>query len=126
MDYRTKCSESSDGDDKSDIGEHTKEEEQEDEGPRGKQQCPSPVTFASTTTVATKIRTTAVKAHTAPISQTTAKVHKPFVPIDFESMRRGFLQGGVNTKTTNSAGSTFSVTMTVLKYHCHIVLIYYG
>jgi hypothetical protein len=91
------------------IGDH---DEWEDEAPIDKRwhpRIPSPVTFAATTSVATKLRT-AVKAHTMnSISQTNAKVHKPFVPIDFETMRHGLLQGGVNTKTTNSAGTSIFI-----------------
>ena len=64
----------------------------------------------STTTIATRgrIADTSLKSSLARAAATVAKIHKPFVPLDLEAIRQGFLEGGVKSTDGNSTSSMSS------------------
>jgi hypothetical protein len=66
--------------------------------------------FRSTTTIATRGRVadTSLKSSLAQAAATVSRMHKPFVPLDFEAIRQGFLEGGVKSTDGNSKSSTSS------------------
>jgi len=92
-------------DERSDVGDRDW-----DGGPEGANNREK---FRLTTTIATRGRVAATNsglklAHAATVS----KVHKPFIPLDFEAIRLGFLEGGVKStdgKSTTSMCPSISI-----------------
>jgi hypothetical protein len=65
----------------------------------------------STTTIATRGRVADSNlklslARQVQVASTVSKMHKPFIPLDFEAIRQGFLIGGVKSTDGNSTSST--------------------
>ena len=65
----------------------------------------------STTTIATRGRVADANlklslACQVQVAATVSKLHKPFIPLDFEAIRQGFLEGGVKSTDGNSTSST--------------------
>ena len=65
----------------------------------------------STTTIATRGRVADPNlkwslARQVQVAATVSKMHKPFIPLDFEAMRQGFLEGGVKSTDRSSTSST--------------------
>ena len=84
------------------------------------------IKFRSTTTIATRGRGADSNLklpldRQVPVASTVSKMHKPFISIDFEAIRQGFLEGGVKSTDGKSTSSTSLKIQDLIK-ETHLVV----